>query len=109
MTNLRWPQPRKISANWRSSQRIRRPWRYRLREEGNEDPLFRCQRRRAREAQSAHRPPESERLLPGMVFQQNLPIAHVGARRIGRLRLPYYIGNSILWRYEHDLVLCDEE
>ena len=32
-----------------------------------------------------------------------------GGYRTGPLRLPDYIGNSILWRYEHDLVFGDEE
>jgi hypothetical protein len=29
--------------------------------------------------------------------------------RTGPLLLADYIGNSILWRYEHDLILGDEE
>jgi hypothetical protein len=68
MTNLRWPQPRKTFANWRSSQRIRHPWRYRLREEGNEDPFLGTE---GGKPKAAHRPPERKRLLPGIVFQQN--------------------------------------
>jgi hypothetical protein len=38
------------------------------------DPFFRC---RSRQAYSAHQPPESERLLPGIVFQQNWPKADI--------------------------------
>jgi hypothetical protein len=31
------------------------------------------------------------------------------ARRAGPLPPPDHIGNSLLWRYEHDLILSDEE